>query len=96
MVSLVQFLIFVGVFCLGTWGLIVGGIGFAKEVFLGMMAPLFAGVVSMTLFYNTHKKSPENVTKMMIKTFALKLVLYGLYFIYIFTFYRAVDGSLFG
>ncbi len=85
--SLVHFLIFVTVFCLGTWGLIVGGIGYAKEIFLGMIAPLLIGTVSISFLFNSHQKAPENVTKVMIKSFAAKMIIYGLYFIYIFTFY---------
>lgn len=85
--STIQFLIFLGVFCLGTWGLIVGGIGYTKEIFLGMIAPLIIGIMSIILLSIAHQKSSEKVNKIMIKLFAGKMVFYALYFIYIFTFY---------
>lgn len=85
--SVIHFSIFLGVFCLGTWGLVVGGVGHAKEIFLGMVAPLTIGVLSMILLNNTHQRTPEKVNKFMITLFAGKMVFYALYFIFIFTFY---------
>ena len=85
--STIQFLIFLGVFCLGTLGLIVGSIGYTKEIFLGMIAPLIIGIMSIIQLSIAHQKSSEKVNKIMIKLFAGKMVFYALYFIYIFTFY---------
>lgn len=65
----------------------MGGIGYTKEIFLGMIAPLIIGVISILLLAIAHQKSPEQVNKIMIKMFAGKMVFYALYFIYIFTFY---------
>jgi len=86
--SAIQFSIFISVFCLGTWGLIVGGMEeFAKEIFLGMIAPLLMGVGSIFLISIANQKSPENVNSVMVKLFIIKMILYALYLIYIFTFY---------
>lgn len=86
--STIQFLIYLSVFCIGTWGLIVGVLDqFAKEIFLGMMAPLIVGIISILVLSAMHKKSPERVTNVLIKSFGIKMIFYGMYFIYIFTFY---------
>lgn len=86
--SAIQFSILLVVFCLGTWGLIViGMMDFAKEIFLGMIVPLIIGVLSILSISIVHKKSPEKVTNVMIKSFAVKMIIYGGYFICIFTFY---------
>ena len=86
--SAIQFSIFVSIFCLGTWGLIVGGIEeYAKEIFLGMIAPLFIGIGSIFLLSIANQKSPEYVNRVMVKSFIVKMILYAIYFIYIFTFY---------
>lgn len=86
--STIQFLIYLSVFCIGTWGLIVGVLDqFAKEIFLGMMAPLIVGIISILVLLAMHKKSPERVTNVLIKSFGIKMIFYGMYFIYIFTFY---------
>lgn len=84
----VKFLIYITVFCIGTWGLIVGGLEqFAIEIFLGMIAPLIVGIISIFVLSAIHKKSPERVTNVLIKSFGIKMIFYGMYFIYIFTFY---------
>ena len=68
--SAIQFSIFVSIFCLGTWGLIVGGIEeYAKEIFLGMIAPLLIGIGSIFLLSIANQKSPENVNRVMVKSF---------------------------
>tara|TARA_B100001964_G_scaffold63079_1_gene71849 strand:- start:337 stop:693 length:357 start_codon:yes stop_codon:yes gene_type:complete len=87
-VPTVQFLIYISVFCIGTWGLIVGGLEqFAKEIFLGMIAPLIVGIISILVLSEKNKKNPGNVTNVLIQSFAGKMIFYALYFIYIFTFY---------
>ena len=86
--SAIQFSIFIGVFCLGTWGLIAGGMmQYAKEIFLGMIAPLIIGVISITYISIINKKTPGKVTNVLYKSFAIKMITYGAYFICIFTFY---------
>ncbi len=86
--STIKFSIYISVFCIGTWGLIVGGMDqYFKEIFLGMIAPLVIGILSIVYIDDVQKKSPEKVTNVMLKTFAGKMIFYGAYFIYIFTFY---------
>ncbi|MFQ6678601.1 MAG: hypothetical protein ACE5D0_09830 [Fidelibacterota bacterium] len=86
--SAIKFAIFISLFCLGTFGLIVGGMeSNYREIFLGMIAPLIIGIVSILFISDVQKKSPEKVTNILIKTFLVKMIFYGVYFIYIFTFY---------
>ncbi len=73
---------------MGTWGLIAGGMmQYAREIFLGMIAPLIIGVISIVYLSIVHKKSPEKVTSVIVKSFAGKMVFYAVYFVYIFAFY---------
>ena len=70
---------------MGTWGLIAGGMmQYAKEIFLGMIAPLIIGVISIVYLSIVHKNSPEKVTSVIVKSFAGKMVFYAVYFVYIF------------
>ncbi len=86
--SSIKFSVYISVFCLGTWGFIAGGMEqYFKEIFLGMIAPLIIGVISILFISNVQKKSPEKVTNILLKTFMGKMIFYGAYFIYIFTFY---------
>lgn len=86
--SSIKFSVYISVFCLGTWGLIAGGIEqYFKEIFIGMIAPLIIGVVSVLYISYIQKKSQEKLTNILLKAFMGKMIFYGAYFIYIFTFY---------
>lgn len=86
--SAIKFSIFISIFCLGTFGLLVSGMEhYFMEIFLGMIAPLIIGIISIYLISDIQKKSPEKVTNILLKTFVGKMIFFGAYFIYIFTFY---------
>jgi hypothetical protein len=84
----IKFSIYISVFCLGTFGLIAGGMEqYFKEIFLGMISPLVIGVLSIFYIDGIQKKSPEKMTNVILKMFVGKMIFYGAYFIYVFTFY---------
>lgn len=84
----IKFSIYISVFCLGTFGLIAGGMEqYFKEIFLGMISPLVIGVLSIFYIDDIQKKSPEKLTNVILKMFVGKMIFYGAYFIFIFTFY---------
>ena len=73
------FIISIGVFCLGSWGLL-SGIFFpphSTELFLGMIAPLIAGGITIPVMKKTHAADPAALTKFMMKGFLVKIILYG-------------------
>src|SRR5213592_3981470 len=49
------------------------------ELFLGMLAPLAAVLVSWVLAERTYRASPERLTAVMIAAFAAKMVFVGTY-----------------
>ena len=53
--------------------------GAALEVALGAAGPLVAAVVSLVLTDRTYKRSPERLTRLMVRAFLAKLVLFGCY-----------------
>ena len=53
--------------------------GAALEVLLGMAGPLVVGVGSLLLTDRTYKRSPERLTRLMVRAFLGKLVVFGLY-----------------
>ncbi len=53
----------------------------AGEVLLGMAAPLVIAVATIVLVERTHRRDPVQVTQLMIKAFAAKMVLVGAYVI---------------
>ena len=52
---------------------------YATEIFLGMCAPLFVGIVTVVRVESIFQNSPEKLTAFMTKAFGGKMVLYGLY-----------------
>lgn len=74
-------------FCLGTWGMLAGGIGYRLEIFLGMIAPLTIGMISMAILFHQHQNHSTKLTSVLIKLFITKLIIYGVYFYWLFTFY---------
>lgn len=66
--------------CILIWGamsLVVSGL--SLEIGLGMIAPLVVAVVSMQQIEQIHAGSPGNVTRYLLKAFAVKMVLFGVY-----------------
>lgn len=53
--------------------------GAALEVALGAAAPLAVGIGSLVLMDRTYKRSPERLTRMLVRAFLAKLVIFGLY-----------------
>ena len=53
--------------------------GAALEVLLGMAGPIVVGVGSLVLTDRTYKRSPERLTRLMVRAFLGKLVVFGLY-----------------
>lgn len=53
--------------------------GAALEVLLGMAGPIVVGVGSLVLMDRTYKRSPERLTRLMVRAFLGKLVVFGLY-----------------
>ena len=53
--------------------------GTALEVLLGMAGPIVVGVGSLVLTDRTYKRSPERLTRLMVRAFLAKLVVFGLY-----------------
>ena len=51
------------------------------EIGLGIVAPLTAVVVSMQQIERIHTRSPRAVTPYLVKAFAAKMLLFGLYFL---------------
>ena len=49
------------------------------EILLGMVAPVGAGSVTLALVERTYRRDPARLTRLMIKAFAAKLVLFGVY-----------------
>ena len=50
-------------------------------VLAGMAAPLAAALVSWVLVRRTHERAPARVSGLLVKLFAVKLVLFGGYFV---------------
>ena len=53
--------------------------GAALEVGLGAAAPLVVAVGSLALMDRTYKRSPERLTRLLVRAFLAKLVFFGLY-----------------
>lgn len=53
--------------------------GAALEVGLGAAGPLVVGVGSLVLMDRAYKRSPERLTRLMVRAFLAKLVFFGLY-----------------
>ena len=51
----------------------------ALEVLAGMAGPLVVGVGSLVLMDRTYKRSPERLTRLMVKALLAKLVFFGVY-----------------
>ena len=51
----------------------------ALEVGLGAAGPLVVGVGSLVLMDRAYKRSPEQLTRLMVRAFLAKLVFFGLY-----------------
>ena len=84
-----KLIIYMFFFTLGSWGLAAGLFfpAFRWEMFLGMIAPLAVGVCTIIYITSIYTKTPERTTNAMTKAFMVKIIFYGTYFIYIFTFY---------
>ena len=63
------------------WGAvsIVVGLDGQRGVLLGMFAPLVAAVGTWRAVERAHKRAPEQVSALMIKLFAVKMIGFGAY-----------------
>ncbi len=77
------------IFCLGSFGILSGifFIEYKTEIFLGMTMPLIVGILTVISTYKVYQKDPGKLTGWMIKSFFLKMIIYGLYFVIILGFY---------
>ena len=84
-----KLIIYMFFFTLGSWGLAAGLFfpAFRWEMFLGMIAPLVIGLLTLFCEKKIYDRNPEDLTPFMLKAFAGKMIFYGAYFICIFTFY---------
>lgn len=53
----------------------------AVEILLGLLAPLAAALGSWRLMERAYRRGPEQLTRLMVRAFVGKLVLFGLYMI---------------
>ena len=49
------------------------------EIWIGMLGPLIAALVSWIAMERQHRKSPEGLTGLMIKAFVIKMIFFALY-----------------
>jgi hypothetical protein len=57
------------------------GLRTGKEIGIGMLGPLAAGLVSWIAMERQYRKRPEGLTGLMIKAFAAKIVFFALYIV---------------
>ena len=60
---------------------------YINEIFLGMAAPLLVTILSISFIKRTYFISPRKVTETITKSFLIKMILFGLYFVIILSFY---------
>jgi len=60
---------------------------YINEIFLGMVAPLLVTILSISFIKRTYFILPEKVTETITKSFLVKMILFGLYFVIILSFY---------
>lgn len=53
--------------------------GAAPELLLGMASPIVVGVGSLVLMDRTYRKSPERLTRLMVRALLAKLIVFGVY-----------------
>lgn len=84
-----KFIISISLLCLGSWGLLSGLFfpDYSTEIFLGMIAPLLVGTITVPIMKKTHITDPNNLTRFMMKGFLAKMILYGAYVSVIIGFY---------
>ena len=86
--SSVKFIGVMIVFCLGLWGILIWiDKQYLVEYFLGIIAPLVVGVITVLRERTVHKKKMRSLTSFFIKSFFVKMVVYGAYIIMLFNFY---------
>ena len=75
-------------FCLGLWGLLIWiDKQYIVEYFLGIIAPLAVGVITVLCEKKVRKNTSKSLTSFFITSFFVKMVVYGIYFIMLFNFY---------
>ncbi len=76
-----KFIIYLSLFCLGSWGLLSGLIPklVVVEIFWGMLGPWLVGIVTIILVQHTFRQKPQDLTKLMIKSFFGKMLFYSVY-----------------
>jgi hypothetical protein len=55
------------------------GTGIALEILLGMFGPLVAASATWVMMERTYKRDAERLTALMVKAFAVKMVLFAAY-----------------
>tara|TARA_B100001765_G_C19190063_1_gene200520 strand:+ start:72 stop:401 length:330 start_codon:yes stop_codon:yes gene_type:complete len=73
--------------CFGTWGLLSSVFpAMSAEIFLGMIFPWIIFLFSVSITRFLHKKNSSNLTKYFSFSMLMKMVVYGIIIIAIFTF----------
>ncbi len=76
-----KFSIYLSLFCLGSWGLLSGllQLPVTSEIFWGMLGPWLVGVITILLVQRTFLQKPQDLTKLMMKSFFGKMIFYAIY-----------------
>jgi hypothetical protein len=71
----------------GLWGAAAILVPTAKsEIFLGMLAPLTAGIATLWTVHRIPQQNPTLVTRYLLRAFLVKMVFYGVYVTVVFLF----------
>lgn len=72
--------------CLGTWLLSSWFFLYPREILLGMILPLVVGLMTLYKVESIFTTAPAKLTPFMIKSFVVKMVIYGAYIVGIAAF----------
>ena len=86
--SVNRFSISLILFCFGSWSLVswIFIEDYIVEIFLGMIMPLAVGLFTITRIQSIFVSDPRKLTSFMMKSFIVKMVIYGVYMIGIVAF----------
>lgn len=80
-------LFYITLVCLGVWGLLAGFYPAAKTaIFLGILLPWITLMIEIPLIKKTFRTNPVGLTRLLIKGFGIKFLVYGVYLFVILQF----------
>jgi len=86
--SALKFIVGMVFFCLGLWGILTWiDKQFIVEYLLGIIAPLAVGVITVLREETVRGDASKSLTSFFIKSFFVKMIVYGAYIIMLFNFY---------